>query len=131
MIEPERCIDELIPLLTELIDKIDNNIELMMHLAEQLGKLSAYLGNDANSIHLIKPLKPMLSSDDPIVREKGIESLKIVADKISEEDLYREYIPLIKEMRKGDIFAMRISSCYLYAHIYKRLTNERKGYVRR
>jgi hypothetical protein len=31
---PERCIDELIPMLTELIDKIDCNQELMMNLAE-------------------------------------------------------------------------------------------------
>lgn len=30
----ERTSDELVPMLTELIDKIDCNPELMMHLAE-------------------------------------------------------------------------------------------------
>jgi hypothetical protein len=31
---PERVVDELVPMLVELIDKIDSNPELMMHLAE-------------------------------------------------------------------------------------------------
>ena len=31
---PERTAEELIPMLTELIDKIDCNPELMMHLSE-------------------------------------------------------------------------------------------------
>ena len=37
---PERTADELVPMLTELIDKIDCNPELLMHLAQQLGALS-------------------------------------------------------------------------------------------
>ncbi len=44
-------------MITELIDKIDNNPELMMNLAEQLGKLSDFLGADANSVHLLRPLE--------------------------------------------------------------------------
>jgi hypothetical protein len=34
LLGPERVIDELVPMLSELIDKIDSNPELMMHLAE-------------------------------------------------------------------------------------------------
>ena len=34
LLGPERTADELIPMLTELIDKIDCNQELMMHLSE-------------------------------------------------------------------------------------------------
>ena len=80
---PERCIDELIPMLTELIDKIDCNPELMLNLAEQLGKLSDFLGDDASSSNLMKPLELILSSDDSVVREKAIAALKIVGEKIS------------------------------------------------
>ena len=39
LLGPERIVEELIPMLTELIDKIDCSTELMMHLAEQLGTL--------------------------------------------------------------------------------------------
>ena len=43
LLGPERTTEELIPLLTELIDKIDNNSELMLNLAEQMGRLVDYL----------------------------------------------------------------------------------------
>jgi len=36
----ERSADELIPMLSELFDKIDNNTELMGCLAVHLGKLT-------------------------------------------------------------------------------------------
>ena len=39
-------------------------------------------------------------------------------------------MPLVKRMRKGDLFSMRISACFLYAYIYKRLDAERRAYVR-
>jgi serine/threonine-protein phosphatase 2A regulatory subunit A len=92
-------------MLTELIDKIDNNPELMMNLAEQLGKLVEYLGEDYNSSHLLKPLELILPNDDSVVREKAIQSLKLVGDKISEETLYNEYLVLINKMKKGELFS--------------------------
>ena len=46
LLGPERTSEELVPMLTELIDKIDCNPELMMALAEQLGILPDYLGTD-------------------------------------------------------------------------------------
>jgi len=36
---PERSRDELIPLITDLIEKIDDNSDLMSTLADQLGKI--------------------------------------------------------------------------------------------
>lgn len=118
-------------MLTELIDKIDNNAELMLNLADQLGKLSEYLGEDQNSVYLLKPLEYILSSDDTQVRERAVASLKIVGEKISNATIYTDYMPLVKKMRKGDLFSMRISACFLYAFIYKRLDEERKTYARK
>jgi serine/threonine-protein phosphatase 2A regulatory subunit A len=115
LLGPERCIEELIPMITELVDKIDNNPELMMNLAEQLGKLSDFLGPDSNSVHLLRPLESILPADDSIVREKAVESLKIVGRKISQQSVFDEYMPMVKRMRKGDLFSMRISACFLYA----------------
>jgi len=77
-------------------------------------------------VHLLKPLELILSSDDSVVREKAVASLKIVGEKISIFSVYQEYMPLVKKMRKGDLFSMRISACFLYAYIYKRLDSERK-----
>jgi len=43
LLGPARCIDELLPMITDLIDKIDSNPELMMCMAVELGKLPKYL----------------------------------------------------------------------------------------
>lgn len=112
-------------MLTELIDKIDCNPELMLHLADQLGKLSNFLGDDHNSSYLLKPLEQILSQDDSVVREKAVASLKIVSEKISYDTIVQEFMPLVKRMKKGDLFSMRISAAFLYAYIYKRLDNEK------
>lgn len=39
-------------------------------------------------------------------------------------------MPMVKRMRKGDLFSMRISACFLYAQIYGRLDETRKEYTR-
>lgn len=56
MLGVERSAEELIPMLTELIDKIDNNSELLMVLAVQLGKLTETMGEE-KCICLIGPLE--------------------------------------------------------------------------
>ena len=62
-------------MLTDLIDKIDSNPELMMCLAVELGKLPDYLTTNKasedksrNSVHLLKPLELIVSCDDSVVR---------------------------------------------------------------
>lgn len=95
LLGPERCVDELIPMLTELIDKIDVSPELMMHLAEQLGKLTDFLGEPSNCESLLKPLEMILSHDDTTVREKAVQSMKRVGDKISQQTITATYLPLI------------------------------------
>ena len=121
--------EELIPMLTELIDKIDCQPELMMNLAEQLGKLTDYLGEEHNSVHLLKPLELILPADDSIVREKAVASLKIVGQNISDQAVLDDYMPMVKRMRKGDLFSMRISASFLYAQIYGRLDTTHKEYA--
>lgn len=59
-------------MLTELIDKIDCNPELMMTLAEQLGGLTDHLGTNPsekaeNCAHLLRPLEIISGSDDSVV----------------------------------------------------------------
>ena len=37
---------------------------------------------------------------------------------------------MVKRMRRGDLFSMRIAACFLYAQIYGRLDDERREYTR-
>ena len=86
LLGPERTVDELVPMLSELIDKIDSNPELMMHLAEQLGNLTHgdTIGKspeekEKNAIALLQPLEVIVGSDDTLVREKATAALNKVS----------------------------------------------------
>jgi serine/threonine-protein phosphatase 2A regulatory subunit A len=128
----ERTSEELVPMLTELIDKIDVNPELMMNLAEQLGNLTELLNTSDSASTLLEPLEIMVGNDDSVVRDKAVASLMKVGKVLSLNDLKEKYLPLLKRQRKGDQFSMRISACDLYADIYERLTDaDQKAMVRK
>lgn len=80
-------------------------------------------------MHLLKPLELILPADDSVVREKAVASMRVVGKNISAAAINSEYMPLVKRMRKGDLFSMRISACFLYAQIYPRLAEPTKDYV--
>lgn len=129
LLGPERIVDELVPMLTELIDKIDSNPELMLNMAEQLGNLTAQIGSKdkdstTNAICLLTPLETIVSSDDALVREKAIEALRKIALSLSNDQISQNYLPLVKRLKKGDNFSMRIAASQLYADIYPRLNQD-------
>lgn len=135
LLGPERCVDELIPMLTELIDKIDCNPELMMALAEQLGMIPDQLGvsqdeKATNCAHLLKPLEIIAGSDDSVVQNKAIASLTKILHVLKQETVLTDFIALIGRLDEGDFFSMRIASCHLYAQVYNMLDEERKEIVR-
>lgn len=65
-----------------------------------------------------------MSSDDAMVREKAIEALRKVSAALSNAEVSASYLPLVKRLKKGDMFSMRISASQLYADIYPRLDVE-------
>lgn len=134
LLGPDRTVDELVPMLTELIDKIDSNPELMLNMAEQLGNLTALIGTKSlnqskDAVSLLTPLETIVSSDDAMVREKAIEALRKVSAALSNAEVSASYLPLVKRLKKGDMFSMRISASQLYADIYPRLDVEEQQKV--
>ena len=64
----------------------------------------------------------MVGNDDSVVRDKAIESMRKVGKLLDRDTHLKDsYLPLLKRQRKGDLFSMRISACFLYADIYSRL----------
>lgn len=118
-------------MLTELIDKIDCNPELMMNLAEQLGNLTTILESNDYIKTLIDPLEVLIGNDDQVVRMKAVISMKKVGRMLNAVTIRDIYLPLLKRQRKGDLFSMRISACFLYSDIYEKLDNEQKEMARK
>lgn len=107
-------------MLTELIDKIDCNPELMMTLAEQLGSLTDHLGSSAQEkaehcSHLLRPLEIIAGSDDSVVQGKAIASLKRITGVLNSATINDQYVDLIGRLDEGDYYSMRIAACQLYA----------------
>ena len=107
-------------MLTELIDKIDCNPELMMTLAEQLGGLTDHLGQTQaekaeNCAFLLRPLEIISGSDDSVVQNKAIASLKKISEVLTDETIGAQYVELIGRLDEGDYYSMRIAACHLYS----------------
>lgn len=92
----ERTSEELVPMLSELIDKIDCNAELMMHLSKELGNLATIMETDEQLKPIIEPLEIMIGSDDQTVREKAVESMRKVGRLLEDNSIRELYLPLLK-----------------------------------
>ena len=72
-----------------------------------------------------------MSSDDSVVREKAITALKKISQKLSTQDTNGAYLDLVRRLKKGDIFSMRIAASQLYADIYNRIEESKKASVQK
>jgi len=64
---PEQTRNELVPFLTGLADDED---EVLVALAEELGNLCDLVGGGAHAACLLEPLESLVAVEEPAVREK-------------------------------------------------------------
>jgi serine/threonine-protein phosphatase 2A regulatory subunit A len=76
----ERTRSELIPFLTDTIYDED---EVLLALAEQLGTFTPLVGGSEFVHCLLPPLENLATVEETVVRDKSVESLRIIADKHS------------------------------------------------
>ena len=65
---PERTRNELIPFLNESIDDED---EVLLALAEELGNFVAYVGGAAHANALLPPLETLATVEETVVRDQA------------------------------------------------------------
>eukprot|EP00184_Porphyridium_aerugineum_P004704 CAMPEP_0184698726 /NCGR_PEP_ID=MMETSP0313-20130426/5232_1 /TAXON_ID=2792 /ORGANISM="Porphyridium aerugineum, Strain SAG 1380-2" /LENGTH=625 /DNA_ID=CAMNT_0027157697 /DNA_START=525 /DNA_END=2402 /DNA_ORIENTATION=+ len=126
--ERTRC--ELIPFLTETIDDED---EVLMALAEELGSFVDMVGGADHAACLLQPLEILAAVEETIVRDKAVESLKTVSNYVAQNatdkghDLHvHQMFPLVKRLAMGDWFTSRISACSLLAVTFINLPSDRE-----
>ncbi|CAG8663258.1 18260_t:CDS:2, partial [Racocetra fulgida] len=115
----QRTRDELIPFLDESIDDED---EVLLALAEELGNFCEYVGGKEHAHIILGPLENLAAVEETLVREKAVESLTKIAVVLSQQQIEEYYIPLIKRLGTGDWFTSRTSACGLYAAGYQSAT---------
>lgn len=123
----ERTRTELIPFLTETIYDED---EVLLALAEQLGTFTSLVGGPEYAMYLIPPLESLATVEETVVRDKAVESLRIVAAQHSAADLEANVIPTLQTLVSGDWFTSRTSACALFSVCYPRVSLAVKAELR-
>lgn len=94
----ERTRSELIPFLTESNDDED---EILLATAEELGNFVPYVGGPGEAHVLIPPLENLSQVEETVVRDKAVESLCKVGEQMPDTSIADAYAPLIKVRRQG------------------------------
>ncbi|QPG76512.1 hypothetical protein FOA43_003901 [Brettanomyces nanus] len=122
---PERTRKELIPFLEDVIPEDED--EVIAIAAEELGKFVPLVGGAQFAPILIPVLEKISACEEPIVREKAVESLNIIAETLSDEQIQREFIPLIQRLAKERWFSLHIAASGLFQSVIIRVSSEMRA----
>ena len=89
----ERTRNELIPFLSENNDDDD---EVLLAMAEELGVFVPYVGGQEHAHVLLPPLETLCTVEETCVRDKAVESLCRIGSQMKENDMINWFIPLVK-----------------------------------
>ncbi|GAB7346432.1 hypothetical protein MBLNU457_5129t1 [Dothideomycetes sp. NU457] len=117
----ERTRDELIPFLDESVEDED---EVLTALSDELGGFVEYVGGPEHAHVLLSPLENLASIEEPLVREKAVESLNKICEQLNEQQVEQYFIPLTFRLSKADWFTSKISATGLYTTPYQKSDQE-------
>lgn len=89
----ERTRKELIPFLN---DSSEDEDEVLLAMAEELGRFVPYVGGPAFAHTLLVPLESLCCTEETVVRDKAVESMSKVGQELPETSVAEFYIPLVK-----------------------------------
>ncbi|GJN66706.1 protein phosphatase PP2A regulatory subunit A [Purpureocillium lilacinum] len=115
----ERTREELIPFLDESVEDED---EVLVALSEELGSFIEYVGGSQWGHVLLSPLENLAAIEEPVVRDKAVESLNKICESLSSQQVEEYFIPLTIRLSKADWFTSKVSGCGLYTTPYKKVS---------
>ncbi|AQL02361.1 Serine/threonine-protein phosphatase 2A 65 kDa regulatory subunit A beta isoform [Zea mays] len=123
----ERTRKELIPFLSENNDDED---EVLLAMAEELGVFIPYVGGVEHAHVLLPPLETLCTVEETCVRDKAVESLCRIGAQMKETDIVDWFIPVVKRLAAGEWFTARVSSCGLFHIAYPSALDQLKTELR-
>ncbi|KAI4211314.1 MAG: hypothetical protein LQ351_005869 [Letrouitia transgressa] len=102
----------------ELINFVDESVEdedeVLTALSEELGGFIEYVGGPEYGHVLLSPLENLAAIEEPLVRDKAVESLNKICRELSQTQVEDYFIPLVVRLSKADWFTSKISATGLY-----------------
>lgn len=109
---PERTVKELLPFLNDVAQ--DDEEEVFAVLASKLGDFIPLIGGAENSKPLISILTILASMEEPIVRDKAVDSLNKIASQLNNLELQTIFLQLIQSLSSGNWFSKKVAACGLF-----------------
>ncbi|KAF1738573.1 Protein phosphatase PP2A regulatory subunit A [Beauveria bassiana] len=116
---PERTREELIPFLDESVEDED---EVLVALSEELGSFTEYVGGPQWAHVILSPLENLAAIEEPVVRDKAVESLNKICEGLNPQQVEEYFIPLTIRLAKADWFTSKVSGCGLFTAPYKKVS---------
>lgn len=120
----EKTRSELVPYTNELLE--DENEEVLLALAAKLGELSKYIGDKSYLPCLLPPLNSLCSSEESIVQEKALNSLKDISSAMDQKEVEEHLVPILEGLSSNGWCSSRIASCSLFPIIILKLSLEKQ-----
>ncbi|KAG8759578.1 hypothetical protein FRC14_005607 [Serendipita sp. 396] len=126
---PQRAREDLIPFLQ---DNLDDEDEVLLALAEELGKgFDEYIGGAEHAHLLLAPLASLAEVEETLVRDKAAESITTICGLLSSSQSEQYFIPLVFRLSHGDWFTSRTSSAALFSPVYSKATASTQDELRK
>ncbi|GMK56532.1 hypothetical protein CspeluHIS016_0303720 [Cutaneotrichosporon spelunceum] len=125
---PARTRDELLPFLQ---DQLDDEDEVLLVLAEELGNFTEYVGGKQYAWTILGPLENLAAVEETLVRDKAAESISNISKDLSPQQIDEYFVPLLRRLSTGDWFTSRTSACALFAAPYPKANTEAQDEMRR
>jgi serine/threonine-protein phosphatase 2A regulatory subunit A len=140
---PLRTREELVPFLQ---DQLDDEDEVLLVLAEELGNFAEYVGGKEHAWTVLGPLENLAAVEETMVRDKvgvvspcliamtdnpqAAESISKISVLLSATAINEHFLPVIRRLALGDWFTSRTSACALFAAPYPTATPEAQNELR-
>ncbi|KAI3402818.2 TPD3 [Candida oxycetoniae] len=118
----ERTRKELLPFLNDVAQ--DDEEEVFAVLGTKLGDFVPLIGGHEYCEPLISILTILASMEEPLVRDKAIESLNKISLELTQEEINKIFLNLITNLTQGNWFSKKIASCGLYKAVIIRVNAE-------
>ncbi|OQS07232.1 phosphatase 2 [Thraustotheca clavata] len=108
---PQRTRDELLPFLNETLDDDD---EILLALAEELGEFVDLVGGAQNAYHLLFLLETLVAVDEAAVRDMACKSMVKVVKLMPPEHISEHFVAVLRRLVTREWFTSRIAACNLF-----------------
>lgn len=126
-IGPEHCRKELVEFLM-CADEFDPDVQFC--LAACLGSLVKYVGGPEYAHVLFPPLQILAAANEPVIREKAIESMVSVSELIPPKDADDILMEAFNGLTNINFFTAKSSACYFAIKIYQKVNDDNEKVLR-